>query len=339
MEPSTSNPTPPPQEILSPTDVDRLLSEVADPDPAVSNPASEKDTKQPDKIEAYDFRQPAFLSANDLRKLRLRYEDFIRSLAARLSIYLRLEFGLEMSKLHTLRFQKFTEGLANPTHLTMFKVEPLRGICLLDIPQRLGLTIVDRLLGGPALSVNAARELSEIEVGLLDQAIQMILGEWCNHWTSLMNLKATLLGHETNGRFLQTSPHDTLMFILAMEARVGDCVDMMQIAIPYYTLEPLVLKLNTLLDTSDKSASTPATAPVRWNSLLDDVAIPVTAEWSEIEVTARQLAQLKIGDVLPLPAKFAEQVRLRLAKLPKFVGCLGTRGGNWAVELTQVLKS
>jgi len=116
---------------------------------------------------------------------------------------------------------------------------------------------------------------------------------------------------------------------------------MMQIAIPYYTLEPLVVKLNanTLLETTDKSASTPVTVPIRWNSLLDDVAIPVTAEWSEIEVTARQLAQLKIGDVLPLPAKFAQEVRLRLAKMPKFVGCLGTRGHNWAVELTQVLNS
>jgi flagellar motor switch protein FliM len=339
MEPSDSELTPPTQEILSPTDVDRLLSEVADPDPAISKPTPEKDTNQPEKIQAYDFRQPAFLSPNDLRKLRLRYEDFIRSLAARLSIYLRLEFGLEMSKLQTLSFQKFTDGLANPTHLTMFKLEPLRGICLLDIPKRLGLTIVDRMLGGPALSVNAERELSEIEVGLLDQALQMILSEWCNHWTSLMNLRPALLGHETSGRFVQTSPHDTLMSILTMEARVGDCVEIMQIAIPYYTLEPLVLKLNSLLDTIDKSAATPATAPIRWNSLLDDVAVPVTAEWSEIEVTARQLAQLKIGDVLPLPAKFAQQVRLRLAKMPKFVGSLGTRGRNWAVELTQVLKS
>ena len=339
MEPS--DPMPAPQEILSPSDVDRLLSEVADQEATAVDPSplGEKDEKRPDKIQPYDFRQPAFLSPNDLRKLRLRHEDFIRSLGARLSIYLRLEFGLQMSKLQTLSFQKFTEGLADPTHLTMFKIEPLRGICLLDIPPRLGLTIVDRLLGGPALSVNADRELSEIEVGLLDQAVQMILSEWCNHWTSLMNLRPTLLGHETNGRFLQTSPHDTLMFILAMEARVGDCVETMQIAIPYYTLEPLVLKLNTLLDTSDKTTSTQATAPVRWNALLDDVAIPVTVDWSDIEVTARQLAQLKVGDVLPLPAKFAEQVRLRLAKMPKFVGRLGTRGHNWAVELTQVLKS
>src|SRR5258708_28873642 len=159
MEPSDAESTPPTQEILSPTDVDRLLSEVADQDIAVSKPMPEKDAKQPEKIQAYDFRQPAFLSPNDLRKLRLRYEDFVRSLAARLSIYLRLEFGLEMSKLQTLSFQRFTEDLANPTHLTMFKVEPLRGICLLDIPKRLGLTIVDRMLGGPALSVNAEREL------------------------------------------------------------------------------------------------------------------------------------------------------------------------------------
>ena len=41
MEHSDSEPTPPTQEILSPTDVDRLLAEVADQDPAIPQPTPE----------------------------------------------------------------------------------------------------------------------------------------------------------------------------------------------------------------------------------------------------------------------------------------------------------
>ena len=332
-DPSASSP-----EVLSQLDVERLLSEVA-VEEAATPVQTTGDEKKDRHVQRYDFRHPAFLSPTELRKLRLRNEDFTRSLAARLSMYLRLEFAMQMSKLHTVSFQKFTEGLANPTHLTLFKVEPLRGICLLEIPPRLGLTIVERLLGGSAKSINAGRELSEIEVGLLDQAVNIILGEWCSLWSALLDLRPALLGHESNGRFLQTSPHDTVMLVLAMEARIGDCVEQMQIAIPYYTLEPLVMKLNPQLNSGENSKAGPAGVALAWNDRLDDVKIQVTAEWPELEITARQLTQLKVGDLFPLAPQFVERVQIRLAKLPKFVGRLGTRGPCWAVELTQVLRS
>ena len=63
-------------------------------------------------MEAYDFRNPAFLSETELRRLRLVHEDFIRYLSARLSLHLRMEFGIKMSKLTTVTYAKFTESLA-----------------------------------------------------------------------------------------------------------------------------------------------------------------------------------------------------------------------------------
>src|SRR5437879_6176681 len=106
------------------------------------------DGKSVPKVEAYDFRNPAFLSEVELRRLRLLHEDFIRYLSARLSLFLRMEFGLKMAKLTTIGYTKFTESLPSPTHLCLFKAEPLVGVGILDINPRLALTIADRLLGG-----------------------------------------------------------------------------------------------------------------------------------------------------------------------------------------------
>jgi flagellar motor switch protein FliM len=313
-------------------DVEHLLAQV-------EGGSVETGKQKQAETQRYDFRQPSFLSTSELRKLRIRSEEFIRSLAARLSIYLRLEFGLQMTKLETISFQKFIEGLSNPTHLTLFKVDPLRGVCLLDIPPRLGLSIVDRQLGGSALCTEAARDLSEIEVGLLDQAVQIILSEWCNLWSGLLEVRPVLLGHESNGRFLQTSPHDTVMLILAMQAQVGELAESIQIGFPYYTLEPLILKLNTSLKTTENSNALASTAPLKWNPALEEIKIPVTAEWSQLEMSANQLAQLTPGDILPLTSQMAAQVQVRLANIPKFLGNLGTRGHRWAVEITHLLKS
>jgi flagellar motor switch protein FliM len=330
-----------PQQVLSQSEVERLLAQVAEQDASVvvQKEGGELERKARDAIQPYDFRHPVFLSPSELRKLRLRHEEFIRSLAARLSIYLRLDFSLQMSKLQTITFQKFAESLANPSFITLFKVEPLRGICILELQPRLGLTVVDRLLGGPAHSVNPDHDLTEIELALLDQAVQVILSEWCLHWSNVQELRPVVLGHESNGRFLQTAAHDTVMLALAMEARVGDCMEQLQIGFPYYTLEPLIRQLGQTVETSAREAGGPPPGPATWNPLFDEVRVPVTAEWRGLELSARELTGLKVGDVLQLSPECSHQVQVRLADIPKFHARLGTRANKWAVELTEVLKA
>ena len=329
-------------EVLSQSEVERLLAQVAqqETNAVVHQTDGGKKSQPKDAIQPYDFRHPVFLSPTELRKLRVQHESFIRSLAARLSIYLRLDFGIQMSQLQTLTYQKFTENLANPCHLTLFKVEPLRGICVLDINLRLGLTIVDRLMGGAGNTVSVNRDLSEIEIALLDQAIQLIIAEWADHWSKIQDLRPLLLGHENNGRFLQTSPPDAVMLALSMEARMGDCVEQIQIGFPYATIEPLIRKLSSELDSQKEiSASAGANGRPKWKRDLDSIEIPVAAELAGLTMTARDLTRLKIGSVLPLSTDFASHVRLRLARMHKFNGRLGTRDKNWAVELTSVLKT
>jgi len=331
------------QETLSQSAIERLLEQVAEQEviTAVHQNGGARTSHRSDSIQPFDFRHPVFLSPHELRKLRVQHEDFIHSLAARLSVYLRLEFGLQMSQLQTLTHQKFTESLPDRCHLTLFKVEPLRGICVLNIDPRLGLTIVDRLMGGPGHSVTADRDLSEIEFALLDQIVQTIIGEWCNQWSKLRELHPVLLGHENSGRFLQTSVPDAIMIALTMEARIGDCEGQFQIGFPYTTIEPLIhelgLKFNPQAE-ENAAAVAKAVAQPKWNHDLADVSVPVTAEWPGMELAARSLARLKVGDVLPLPVDFASQIELRLAQMPKFQGRLGTRDQHWAVEVTKVLR-
>jgi flagellar motor switch protein FliM len=328
-------------EVLTQDEVERLLSQVADQESVteVIQPRGRKSKYSQDAIQPYDFRQPVFLSAGELRKLRLRQEDFTRSLAARLSIYLRLEFGLQMSRLQTLTYQKFVDSLNNPTHLTLFKADPLRGVCILEIPSQLGITIVDRLLGGPAHTANLDRDMSDIEASLLDQAVQIILNEWCNQWTGLQELRPVVVGHETSGRFLQTASHDTIMLVLALEARIGDSQETIQMSFPCYTLEPLMRQLSAHLDAESKNKEPEVAAATQWNARFEGVPIPVIAEWPGLNMTARQLARLQVGEVLPLDPQFASQIQVRLGTIPKFIGQLGMLENQWAVEITQILKS
>ena len=140
----------PPTATVSPAEVERLPAQVRGGEAPVTGTESVGKVGDPEPATAdpFQFRELSSLTSAELRKLRLRHEEFIRSLGARLSSYLRLEVGLQMSKLETAHYQKFVEGTSNPTYLAMLKLAPLQGICLLEIPPEVGLCIVDRELGG-----------------------------------------------------------------------------------------------------------------------------------------------------------------------------------------------
>lgn len=329
-----------PAETISSSEVERLLATMNPERESVSAQTAEP-AAAPDKnaVQAYDFRNPMLLAPGELRKLRLHQEEFTSALAARLSLYLRLEFSLKLTSLQTVTYGKLAQSWSNPSHLTLFKVEPLRGVSILEIPPRLGLSIVDRLMGGPGSAPDSPQEMSEIENALLDQAVQLILGEWCSHWSKVKELKPALLGSETNGKFIQTASPETMMLVIALEARLGNCVEKIQIGFPYASLESLIRQLAKSADMLSDATPPPAPkAACKWNPCFDEVTIPLTAEWQGLEMTARDILALKVGDVLQISPQCAQQVKVRLADHLKFNARLGTVAGNWAVELTQQIK-
>jgi len=291
-----------------------------------------------DSIQKLDFRSPTSFSPAILRRMRQRHEEFVRALSARLSLYLRMEFTLQLEKVTTVPYRNITSELPDPTHITLFRIEPLPGICLVNVPPRLAMTMVDRLLGGPAQALTTDHTPSEIELALLDQAVQVVLSEWASFWSGTQELKAVILGYENNGRFLRTSPHDTVMLVLSLNAHLGDCEEPIQIAFPHYTLEPLLPALGQSTGPSQSGRPAVRTEKLAWNPRFADVPVAVTAEWEGIQLTAREIGDLKIGDIVPLDETCVEEVKIRLASIARFKGRLGTAGDQLAVELTAPWK-
>lgn len=286
-------------------------------------------------VRSHNFRHSGFLAASELRRIRQRHEQIVRSLAARLAIFLRLEFSLQLAKVHIEGYQKFIDSLANPSYITLFKTEPLKGAGLLVIPPRLALTLVDRLLGGPGQMPAENRDLTDIEVALSDQSAMLILSEWCNHWPEMRDLHATILGHENNSKFLQTSPPDTSMLVLTVSASISEQTETFQIVFPYATLEPLMRLLNPEL--TGAATATPRPSQPRWNAGFDEVTVPMTAEWQGLKMSAGDITRLKPGDLLGLDPACAAQVVVRLGNIPKFFGRPGTSDAKWAVQLTAAI--
>lgn len=286
----------------------------------------------------FDFRRPVFLSSGQWRRLRMELDEFAESLAAMLSTYLRLDFGLQVMKVHSLTFNEFTASLPVPTQLILFKADPLRGISIIDVQPAIGLAVVDRLLGGPGQASAPERNLTEMEVALLDQFAEIILSEWCKHWAPVQELKAQILGHENNARFLQTSSGGSIMLSAVIEVRMGESAGQIQLVFPFPAIEPLVARLGHEIQAQPAPAPVPS-APVAWNRALDGLPLTLAARWPASQVTTRAILNLKPGEILELDPELAERIELRIGASVKFEGRLGARGGKRAVQITNILKT
>lgn len=287
-------------------------------------------------IESYDFRNPVFLTEYDLRQVRIRQEQFVHYLAARMSMFLRMDFGLKMSKLQTIDFSKFTNSLPNPVAISLLKMDPLQGVGVLAVSPRLAMTIVDRMLGGKGHSVRQDRYLTEIEISLLNDVVTIFTEEWCRQWADIQELTPSIVGNENNGRFLQTAASDAPMLVLCMEGDLGDCTEEIQLAIPYYMIEPMVKKIQ--MNSKKYARTQTAEKSLQWQDGYSGIQMPVFAEWTPFEMTVRDVLALRVGDVLELNNSILGDTKVRLVNSTKFRGEVGLEGDKVAVKITERLR-
>jgi flagellar motor switch protein FliM len=297
-----------------------------------------KTSLPPDRVRNYAVGQSAALSSSELHRFKSHNESVVRGVGARLSLFLRIEFTLELLSLDTITLPKFADSAPPPRHMILFKIDPLRGIGLFDIPPPLALSVADRMLGGKGFSVNPNRALREVEIALVNQMAQIAIKEWCAAWHSQDELRPALLGHESNPRFLQISDPDETFYMLKMEAGIGDCIEQMLMAMPVKMLDPLVRQLSLETDSVKMERAAKETVVPKWNPGYDQVKIPLSAEWRELEIKTRDLLNFQVGDVIPLDSDQLNRVEVCLAGKPKYMGRLGSSGPKCAVEITDILS-
>src|SRR5258708_37170314 len=109
-------------------------AEILQPNPTATD-APESGAAKPAASAPRTFRQDGLLGEVASRKLRGRQEEFARTLAARLSDYLRIEFSVTVAGVQTISFQRFVGRIGMPVHVTLLRIEPFQGIGWLAIAQ------------------------------------------------------------------------------------------------------------------------------------------------------------------------------------------------------------
>ncbi len=288
------------------------------------------------RVKKYDFTNPIVLSDADLTQLRTKCEQFVYYLGGHLSMFLRTEFNLELESLDADVYSSFASSIPSPSCVTLFKIQELNGVGLLDVNSHLSATVVDRILGGRGSTNPEERGLTDIEKALVEDFNMIILEEWCKQWDSIKKLTAGIIGTETTGKFLQTSPPDAMMLVLGMEASFGDVSGPIRVAVPYYTLEPVLSSILSATASSKKDAK--PTKPPKWHEVYDFIPVEVSAEWDAFELTVRDLLNIEANDVIELDPEIISKTKIRIENRTCFVGEVGLDGDRVAYQVNECIS-
>ena len=183
---------------------------------------------------------------------------------------------------------------------------------------KIGYTIVDRMLGGVGVPLEKAREFSEIELAIIEKIFTVCVNLLREPWTNVVELEAKLKRIETNSQFAQIiSPSETSA-VVTMNMRIGNVEGMMNICMPYEVLEPVIDKLNTkywysTIKDMDKSA----------NREFIEVAIarariPVKAELGRSTISVKDFVNIQKGDIIKLNTRVDDELSVFVGNIKKF---------------------
>jgi flagellar motor switch protein FliM len=324
---------------LNQSDIDRLVAEAASSSASVIYRADGERFPNPKQVSAraFDFRTPIHLAEAELRRLRTIHSGFISTISARFSSLLRADMSLKLSRLLTMPYAKFSESMKNPTHISLFKVDQLPGIGILEINPRLAISMTNRMLGGRGLTSEDERYLTEIEIALLEEIVDIIVQEWCRQWKDERHYTGRQIGHENNPRFLQACASDAVTLVLTIEALAGDTVEQIQLGIPYNMLEPIVKSMHVKRSRDFQSVSD--VKPQQWRTSYNQISVPLVADWEVPGASVSDILSLKAGDIIEMPKSTLSSTRVRIANAPRFIAQTGTENGHVAIQISSEIPN
>jgi flagellar motor switch protein FliM len=324
-------------EVLSQDEIDQLLTAISTGEVEGEEALRKAETR---KIKIYDFKRPDKFSKDQIRTLQMMHETFARLTTTSLSAQLRTIVHVHVASVDQLTYEEFLRSIPNPTTLAVINMDPLKGSSILEIDPSITFTVIDRLFGGPGEASKINRELTDIELSVIEGIIVRILGNLREAWSNVIDLRPRLGNIETNPQFAQIVPPSDMVVLITLETKVGDVEGMTNFCIPYLTIEPIITKLSAQYWYSSirKGGTTENLAILK--KRLETVFVELRAELGSMEISVKDVLKLQRGDIIKLEkTKIIADMELKIGNKKKFFVRPGVVGNRVAVQVTGVSES
>lgn len=321
-------------EVLSQSEIDSLLAALSTGE-LNADEITKKDEAQ---VKNYDFARPSKFSKENLRTLEFIYEHYGRLLSTNLPVYLRKNVQVEVVSSETVVFSEFSNALLNPVILGVVNFSPLPGSIIIDFASNLGFAVIDRMLGGQGAPLKKGRDFSDIELTIIEKILVLCMQLMKEPWRNVVEITPFLERIETNPQFAQIISPTDMIAIITLNIKVGDVEGLMNVCLPFFTLESVIDKLNTKSWFSSIQEASDEDYEQYVESMLKKVDVPLKIQLGKNQITVNDFVNLQCGDIIRLDTKTDSDLEVFVGNIKKFTALPGTNQDKYAVRVTSVIR-
>ncbi len=323
-------------DILSQEEIDALLEVVEeDGDTESVEGGEEGDERQ---IILYDFKRPNRVSKEQLRAVKGIHDKMARNLAAQISSIMRSIVEIQLHSVDQMTYGEFLMSLPSPTSFNVFSVKPLDGSCVIEINPSIAFPMIDRLLGGLGESFESTRELTDIELNLLDAILRVIMQRLKEAWGPITDMYPVVETKESSPNVVQVVSQNEIVIMVVMEIIIGNSSGMINLCYPVIYLEPILSRLaNRDIMLGDTSAKKSRNKEL--NALVGRAEVFNEAIIGEADLSVGELLDLEEGDVIRLDRAADDHAIVSIDRKDLFLAEIGLHRFRKSIKLKELIKT
>lgn len=314
-------------EILSQQEIDALLSAYS------TGAGSRTDHALSHEARLYDFARPERFSKEEVRRIEAVHRNFASRLSNHFSAVFRGSFEVEHSNLDQSSFDEYLKSIPAPTLICSFRSDPGNGRCLIEINPNIVFAIVDLLAGGNGDALLQSRELTEIELKLMEGVVRSALAHYCSSWEQFANLSIQLERVGANQMVSPIAGPQERMVTSYFEVRVGSQVGLISMCMPIHALEAILEQLRTQAEKLAKAPDPTNRSAIA--SRLQGSRLTVSAVLGSASIKMSELLELAPGDCVRLTQSVRQEISCAVQGVPKFYCVPGIVGRKFGLHITR----
>lgn len=331
-------------QILSQGEVDALLAAVSDSDTETSEDKNVKSKftggdGNGKVVVSYDLTSQDRIIRGRLPQMDVIYEKFMRSFRISLSSALRKIATLNHTSTDFLKFGEFINTLPMPTCMSVLRFNSLRGSALFVIESKLAHALVDNFFGGadhPYTKIEG-KDFTPIELQIIKKVVDLAILDLDSAWSSVEKIDCSFVRTEINPQFVGIVPPTDVVVSSTFDVELENANGTITIVVPYSTLEPIRKKLETGFQIESDQTDKKLWSGIIKEQLLD-TEVDLKVNLGNSSITANELLNLKVGDVIPLDQNATWRIRSSNRGVKKFKTYYGIHHGTVAVQVTKSIN-
>lgn len=320
------------ENILSQQEIDALLQGISSGEVPISKEAPE-DSQE---VRPYDLSHHDRIVQGRIPAVDVMTHRFAHHLMGTFTSALRRMVEVTPISSEVKKFRDFLKGLAMPTSIHLFRVEPLQGVGMLVLEPNLVYLLIEFIMGGTPegrLKIEG-RDFTNIEVRLIQRLVREALGDLNRAWNSLQPVKVEYERSEMNPQFAAVLLPSDQVLCIQLELEMEMARGFLMLCLPLGMVEPYRDRLPGWgLDRERKEKSHTGSILAHLEETMVELSVELGSSWT----TVGRILELKAGDTLWLEGGQGGLLPVRVEGVPKFMAQPGESNGKRAVRIAGMI--